>query len=97
LGTPKQDHVIARLRPGLPRTWFVGVGISFSFLSGDVRRAPLWMQRAGLEWLHRLRQEPSRLAKRYLVDDIPYALRLFAGAAVARLRRRSTTSAKNLW
>jgi exopolysaccharide biosynthesis WecB/TagA/CpsF family protein len=96
LGKPKQDQLIAQLAPTLPRTWFVGVGISFSFLSGDVRRAPLWMQRAGLEWLHRLRQEPARLAKRYLVDDIPSALRLLAGAVAARLRRRSTTSATNL-
>ncbi|MBI1817060.1 MAG: WecB/TagA/CpsF family glycosyltransferase [Deltaproteobacteria bacterium] len=96
LGKPKQDQLIAQLAPALPCTWFVGVGISFSFLSGDVRRAPLWMQRAGLEWLHRLRQEPSRLAKRYLVDDLPYTLRLFVGAVVARLWRRSTTSATNL-
>ena len=48
----------------------VGVGISFSFVCGDVTRAPRWMQRVGLEWLHRLGQEPGRLWKRYLVDDL---------------------------
>jgi N-acetylglucosaminyldiphosphoundecaprenol N-acetyl-beta-D-mannosaminyltransferase len=87
LGSPKQEHLIRALRPHLPSTWMVGVGVTFSFLAGQVLRAPLWMQRAGLEWTHRLAQEPARLARRYLVDDLPFALRLLGHALHHRLRR----------
>jgi len=83
LGFPKQERVIARLRSRLPGAWMLGVGISFSFVSGHVRRAPRWMQRAGLEWLHRLAQEPGRLLGRYACD-IPFGLSLLARCAVRR-------------
>ncbi len=88
LGSPKQEHLIAQLRGDLPRTWWLGVGISFSFVSGHVKRAPKWMQRCGLEWVHRLMQEPRRLARRYLVDDLPFVFRLF-GVAWGRRWSRS--------
>ena len=88
LGSPKQERLIEALRPSLPATWMIGVGISFSFIAGDVRRAPPWMQQSGLEWIHRLVQEPRRLARRYLVDDVPFAARLFASAAWRRLGPR---------
>ncbi|HRT97654.1 MAG TPA: WecB/TagA/CpsF family glycosyltransferase [Planctomycetota bacterium] len=84
LGSPKQERLIGRLRGGLPGAWWLGVGISFSFLGGQVRRAPRWMQLAGLEWVHRLAQEPRRLATRYLVQGVPFALLLFARACAAR-------------
>ena len=91
LGSPKQEKLIARLRPILPAAWWIGVGNSFSFLAGHVRRAPLWMQRIGLEWLHRLMQEPRRLFKRYLIVGIPYATSLLGRSALYgipnRLRR----------
>ncbi len=92
LGFPKQERLIAAIRTDFPHTWFVGVGISFSFVSGEVRRAPRWMHALGLEWVHRLIQEPQRLARRYLLHDLPFALRL-AGHVLARrlagLRRSS--------
>jgi N-acetylglucosaminyldiphosphoundecaprenol N-acetyl-beta-D-mannosaminyltransferase len=84
LGSPKQEFVIAALRDTLPRAWWLGVGISFSFVTGDVRRAPRWLQKLGLEWLHRLCQEPRRLARRYLVDGLPFAVVLFAKALRGR-------------
>jgi N-acetylglucosaminyldiphosphoundecaprenol N-acetyl-beta-D-mannosaminyltransferase len=84
LGSPKQELVIRALRHRLPGAWFVGVGITFSFVGGLDRRAPVWMQRAGLEWLHRLGREPRRLARRYLVDDLPFAARLLVAAAASR-------------
>jgi N-acetylglucosaminyldiphosphoundecaprenol N-acetyl-beta-D-mannosaminyltransferase len=87
LGSPKQEQVIQALRARFPRTWMVGVGISLSFVAGELRRAPKWMRKAGLEWLHRLLQDPRRLAKRYLVDDMPFVLRLFPHSLVKRLRR----------
>lgn len=89
LGFPKQERVIARLRPLLPGAWFMGCGAAIGFVAGTHRRAPLWMQRTGLEWVHRLAAEPQRLMRRYLVDDVPFAIRLLAGSAVARLRRRA--------
>jgi N-acetylglucosaminyldiphosphoundecaprenol N-acetyl-beta-D-mannosaminyltransferase len=80
LGFPKQERLIAYLRREFPATWFLGVGFSLSFVAGHTSRAPTWMSRLGLEWLHRLWKEPRRLARRYLVDDIPFAIRLFAAA-----------------
>lgn len=81
LGFPKQEKVITRLRRDLPRSWFIGCGAAVNFVAGDAERAPRWMQRAGLEWAHRLGTEPRRLATRYLRHDAPYALRLLAGSA----------------
>ena len=88
LGSPKQERLIVRLRPLLPQTWWLGVGISFSFLCGDVRRAPVWMQKTGLEWLHRLLQEPRRLFHRYIVVGVPFAASLLAKALVVGLPNR---------
>ncbi|HWH94045.1 MAG TPA: WecB/TagA/CpsF family glycosyltransferase [Baekduia sp.] len=87
LSFPKTDNLIRRLRPLLPGASFMGVGIALSFLAGDRRRAPTWMRRAGVEWLHRLVSEPRRLWRRYLVDGLPFAARLTAAAAVARVQR----------
>ena len=90
LGSPKQERLIASLRGEglLPDAWWIGVGISLSFLCGDVSRAPGWAQAAGLEWAHRLVQEPRRLARRYLVQGLPYAAGLLGGAALQRLSAR---------
>ena len=89
LGFPKQEKLIERLRTALPAAWWLGVGVSFSFVAGEIARAPAWIQRSGLEWMHRLTQEPRRLARRYLVDDIPFAFELGASS----LRRRYAGSA----
>ncbi len=82
LGSPKQERVIQILREELPRAWWLGVGISFSFVCGDVQRAPKWMQSTGLEWLHRFSQEPTRLFKRYFVHGIPFAVSLLSRSLV---------------
>ena len=92
LGSPKQERLIRRLRREypdlLPGAWWMGVGISLSFICGQVRRAPVWVQKAGLEWGHRLVQEPRRLARRYLVDGIPFAAWLMGASLGRRLRGR---------
>jgi N-acetylglucosaminyldiphosphoundecaprenol N-acetyl-beta-D-mannosaminyltransferase len=69
LGAPKQEKWAARnsARLGIPVT--VGVGITFEYTAGMVQRAPVWMQRVGLEWLFRLLMEPGRLWRRYLIND----------------------------
>jgi N-acetylglucosaminyldiphosphoundecaprenol N-acetyl-beta-D-mannosaminyltransferase len=69
LGTPKQDLVAAALRDREAAPVILCVGAAFDFLAGTKRRAPEWMQQAGLEWLHRLGSEPGRLGRRYLVGN----------------------------
>jgi N-acetylglucosaminyldiphosphoundecaprenol N-acetyl-beta-D-mannosaminyltransferase len=87
LGFPKQERLIARLIPHLPQAWFIGCGAAIPYAAGELRRAPAWMQRTGLEWIFRLLSEPRRLAGRYLRRDLPFAARLFAGSAWLGLRR----------
>jgi N-acetylglucosaminyldiphosphoundecaprenol N-acetyl-beta-D-mannosaminyltransferase len=86
LGFPKQERLIRLLRSEMPQTWFVGIGVSLSFLAGKQPRAPAALQRLGLEWMHRLWHEPRRLFRRYLVLGLPFAVRLFAWAMTQRLR-----------
>jgi N-acetylglucosaminyldiphosphoundecaprenol N-acetyl-beta-D-mannosaminyltransferase len=87
LSFPKGEILIQKLRDSVPAAWWIGVGISFSFVAGDVKKAPRWMQATGLEWLHRLVQEPRRLARRYLIDGLPFAARLLIGSAWRGIRR----------
>jgi N-acetylglucosaminyldiphosphoundecaprenol N-acetyl-beta-D-mannosaminyltransferase len=87
-GCPKQERLMVELRRWLPRAWFIGVGGSFTIASGRTPAAPPWMRRWGLEWVHRLRLEPQRLSRRYLVDDLPFALRLLLTSALAGIQRR---------
>jgi N-acetylglucosaminyldiphosphoundecaprenol N-acetyl-beta-D-mannosaminyltransferase len=68
LGTPKQDWQSARLADGVPAV-FAAVGAAFDFVAGNVRQAPLWMQRNGFEWLYRFAVEPRRLWRRYLFGN----------------------------
>jgi N-acetylglucosaminyldiphosphoundecaprenol N-acetyl-beta-D-mannosaminyltransferase len=89
-GFPKQEKVIQRLRESLPTAWFLGLGGSLSIVSGEIERAPLWMQRVGLEWCWRLIKEPRRLARRYLVHDLPFAFRFLLEAWGRRFRARET-------
>lgn len=81
LGSPKQERLIGDLQARFPSVWWLGVGISFSFVTGAVKRAPRWMQRLGLEWVHRLAQEPGRLFRRYLIDGIPFVALLLLSSA----------------
>jgi N-acetylglucosaminyldiphosphoundecaprenol N-acetyl-beta-D-mannosaminyltransferase len=80
----KASVLVALIRDHLEATWFVEVGVSFSFVSGAVNRAPIWMQRAGFEWFHRLAQEPRRLFRRYVFEDIPFVRTLFLSALADR-------------
>jgi len=95
LGFPKQDLLIRSLRAALPAASLLGVGISLSYVTGDLSRAPEWVCRLGLEWAHRLLQEPTRrLVRRYLVNGLPFGLRLMTSAARHRLRPRNVATAR---
>ena len=50
----------------------IGVGAGFDYFAGNIKRAPLWMQKCSLEWLYRLLQDPRRLFKRYLVTNTKF-------------------------
>ena len=69
VGSPQQE-LLARAIAEIPGTTGTGlcIGASIDFLTGRQRRAPRWMQRAGIEWLHRLLSEPRRMWRRYLVE-----------------------------
>jgi N-acetylglucosaminyldiphosphoundecaprenol N-acetyl-beta-D-mannosaminyltransferase len=69
MSSPKQDMWMARMRPLLEAPVIIAVGAAFDFHSGTVAQAPRWMQRSGLEWVHRLATDPRRLWRRYLVDN----------------------------
>ena len=68
LGCPKQEKWMAAHR-GRVHAVMIGVGAAFNYHAGTIKRAPVWMQNAGLEWLHRLASDPRRLWKRYFVTN----------------------------
>ncbi|MEW6061642.1 MAG: WecB/TagA/CpsF family glycosyltransferase [Bacteroidota bacterium] len=73
IGSPQQELWIAKYKFQLPNVnIFFAVGGTFDVLSGKRKRAPVWMQNAGLEWLYRLLQEPRRLFKRYVITDMKF-------------------------
>ena len=69
LGNPRQERWLARWLGSTGALVGVGVGAFFDFQTGEVVRAPDWMNRRGLEWVHRLVQEPTRMWRRYLVGN----------------------------
>jgi N-acetylglucosaminyldiphosphoundecaprenol N-acetyl-beta-D-mannosaminyltransferase len=81
------DRFEAEYRPAVG----IGAGSALAFYAGEVRRAPAWMSRAGLEWVHRVAMEPRRLWRRYLVDA-GQVVPVFAGMILDRLSRRGRPS-----
>jgi N-acetylglucosaminyldiphosphoundecaprenol N-acetyl-beta-D-mannosaminyltransferase len=72
LGAPKQEKWIAANKERLGVPISIGVGGTFEMAAGIVQRAPVWIQRLGMEWSYRLLQDPARLWRRYLRDDLPF-------------------------
>jgi N-acetylglucosaminyldiphosphoundecaprenol N-acetyl-beta-D-mannosaminyltransferase len=87
LGAPKQELWIHRSLAAIRPAVAVAVGASLDFIAGRARRAPRWMSRAGLEWLHRLAHDPRRLARRYLLRDPRFLAVLARTAATPRALR----------
>ena len=69
VGAPKQEKWAAQYMSQLNVGPILGVGASFDFAAGTIKRAPLWVQRMGMEWSWRLMQEPRRLWRRYALKD----------------------------
>ncbi|PZF60233.1 glycosyltransferase [Curtobacterium sp. MCBD17_034] len=87
LGSPKQEAWFLRWEDALPDAVYVGAGAAVDFAAGARRRAPLLVQRLGLEWSWRLLQEPRRLAHRYLVRGPAFLLVVARSLLAARGRR----------
>jgi exopolysaccharide biosynthesis WecB/TagA/CpsF family protein len=86
VGSPQQERIAQLLQQrGVARGLALCVGASLNFLTGAEKRAPAWMQQSGLEWLHRLLQDPRRLATRYLLRGP----RIFLYLCRARIVRRA--------
>jgi N-acetylglucosaminyldiphosphoundecaprenol N-acetyl-beta-D-mannosaminyltransferase len=86
ISSPRKEYFLGRYGRGLGVPYVMGVGGSIDVVAGVARRAPVWMQRVGLEWAFRLVQEPRRLFRRYLVTNA----RFIAFVAREALRRRSS-------
>lgn len=84
--SPKKENFINRWRTQLGVDFVMGVGGTFDVVAGKVRRAPVWMQRYGLEWLYRVIQEPGRMWRRYLTTNLQFAGLLLK--AILRTPRR---------
>jgi N-acetylglucosaminyldiphosphoundecaprenol N-acetyl-beta-D-mannosaminyltransferase len=88
LGCPKQELWMAEHR-GRVRAVMVGVGAGFDYMAGTLKRAPRWMRKSGLEWLHRLTTEPKRLARRYFLTNTLFVIGVAAQFATRLFRRGS--------
>ena len=86
LGAPKQELWMYENRERLGVPVSLGVGATFDFVAGMIRRAPRWMQKRGLEWIHRAATEPRRLGMRYLVTT-PRFLWIFLKSGLTQRHR----------
>ena len=91
LGTPKQERWMASHIDRLNANVLIGIGAAFDVHAGLSSRAPVWMQRSGLEWTYRLAHEPRRLWRRYLYTSAPFFIRL-AARPPRLIQEPSTTS-----
>jgi N-acetylglucosaminyldiphosphoundecaprenol N-acetyl-beta-D-mannosaminyltransferase len=88
LSTPKQERFMAEFMPKLDAKVMLGVGAAFDIHAGLLKDSPAWIKTMGLQWLHRLYQEPKRLWERYLVNNPKFVLNIclqFAGIRKDRI------------
>jgi N-acetylglucosaminyldiphosphoundecaprenol N-acetyl-beta-D-mannosaminyltransferase len=81
ISSPKKEHFLGRYQDAMKIPFAMGVGGTFDVAIGRVRRAPVWMQKAGLEWFYRFLQEPRRMFWRYFIDDMAFIWLLIKEAA----------------
>ena len=86
ISSPKKEQFLGRWQETMRVPFAMGVGGTFDVAIGRVRRAPRWMQRAGLEWFYRFLQEPRRMFRRYFIEDMAFIGLLIKEAAQIRKR-----------
>jgi N-acetylglucosaminyldiphosphoundecaprenol N-acetyl-beta-D-mannosaminyltransferase len=84
IGSPRKEQFLGRWQATMRIPFAMGVGGSFDVAVGRVKRAPRWMQRAGLEWFYRFLQEPRRMFHRYFIEDMAFVWLLIKEAAQMR-------------
>ena len=73
ISSPKKEIFLSKYKKQLSNVNFImGVGGSFDVIAVKVKRAPIWMKNLGLEWMYRVKQEPKRMWKRYLVGNTKF-------------------------
>ncbi|MFT7772015.1 WecB/TagA/CpsF family glycosyltransferase [Roseateles sp.] len=72
ISSPKKEQFLGRYQAMMKVPFAMGVGGTFDVAVGKVRRAPVWMQRSGLEWFYRFLQEPRRMFRRYFIEDMAF-------------------------
>ena len=92
LGAPKQELYMQRMQ-GRAKGVMLGVGAAFDFIAGTTERAPAWMRRCGIEWLHRFLSDPKRLWRRYLKTNTEFILTM-PGYFLRRALKQSETKEK---
>lgn len=88
--SPKKENFLSKWREHMDVPVCHGVGGSFDVVAGEVKRAPVWMQRSGLEWFYRVLQEPRRMWRRYLVTNSIFILLGTKAIMKARLKGESS-------
>ncbi|PIL44768.1 glycosyltransferase [Massilia eurypsychrophila] len=81
ISSPKKEQFLGRYQAAMKIPFAMGVGGTFDVAIGKVKRAPRWMQKAGLEWFFRFLQEPRRMFRRYFIDDMAFIWLLIKEAA----------------
>jgi len=87
ISSPKKEHFLGRYQAEMRVPFAMGVGGTLDVATGKIKRAPMWMQKSGLEWFYRFLQEPRRMFKRYFIDDMNFFV-LLAQEFIAKFRGR---------
>ena len=72
ISSPKKEQFLGRYQQRMKVPFAMGVGGTFDIAVGKTKRAPVWMQKSGLEWFYRFLQEPRRMFRRYFIDDLAF-------------------------
>ena len=86
ISSPKKEHFLGQYQEHMKIPFAMGVGGTFDVAVGRVKRAPLWMQKSGLEWFYRFLQEPRRMFRRYFIEDMAFVWLFLKEAAGSRPR-----------
>ena len=92
LGFPKEEEFLRKYKDIIQVPVSMGIGATFDFITGKQKRAPLWMQNCGFEWLHRLSHDPKRLWKRYLIGNTIFVFLVFREIIQTKLFKKTSVN-----